>query len=161
MTRRSVENPADLSHAVLIRIAEFLRTVPSDQLAALADGTAHLVVAGAPSATGAVVPSTTGPAATAPAPATRRTRTTAAKAPAAVDTDRIRADLAAIDDRVAAGRYLDDLGLKVAELRALAAELGVALPSRATKATISKSIVQATVGRRLTSAVLSRPATGG
>ncbi|WFE24802.1 hypothetical protein O7623_15280 [Solwaraspora sp. WMMD791] len=144
-------SPADLSHAVLIRVAEFLRTLAPDQLAALADGTAALTVAGA-----------SAPAASAPQPPpARRTRSTAAKAPTVVDTERIRADLAAIDDRVAAGRYLDDLGLKVAELRTLAAELGVALPSRATKATIGKSIVQATVGRRLTSAVLSRPATGG
>lgn len=137
---------ADLSHAVLIRVADFLRTLPPEQLAALADGTAQLTVA------------TAGPQQpAAPAPA-RRSRAKAAKPAVVVDTDRIRADLAAIDDRVAAGRYLDDLGLKVAELRALATELGVALPSRATKAVIQKNIVQATVGRRLTSAVLSRPA---
>ncbi|MDG4775050.1 hypothetical protein [Solwaraspora sp. WMMD792] len=139
---------ADLSHAVLIRVADFLRTLPPEQLAALADGTAQLTVATA--ASGPQQPA-------APAPA-RRSRAKAAKPAVVVDTDRIRADLAAIDDRVAAGRYLDDLGLKVAELRALATELGVALPSRATKAVIQKNIVQATVGRRLTSAVLSRPA---
>jgi len=141
-----VTSAADLSHAVLIRVADFLRTLPPEQLAALADGTAQLTVA------------TAGPQQpAAPAPA-RRSRAKAAKPAVVVDTDRIRADLAAIDDRVAAGRYLDDLGLKVAELRALATELGVALPSRATKAVIQKNIVQATVGRRLTSAVLSRPA---
>ncbi|WFE23669.1 hypothetical protein O7621_10565 [Solwaraspora sp. WMMD937] len=138
---------ADLSHAVLIRVADFLRTLPPEQLAALADGTAQLTVA------------TAGPQQpAAPAPARRSRAVKAAKPAVVVDTDRIRADLAAIDDRVAAGRYLDDLGLKVAELRALATELGVALPSRAAKAVIQKNIVQATVGRRLTSAVLSRPA---
>ncbi|MFY1654466.1 hypothetical protein ACN27J_26740 [Solwaraspora sp. WMMB762] len=140
---------ADLSHAVLIRVADFLRTLPPEQLAALADGTAQLTVATA----------TAGPQqSAAPAPARRSRAVKAAKPAVDIDTDRIRADLAAIDDRVAAGRYLDDLGLKVAELRTLAAELGVALPSRATKAVIQKNIVQATVGRRLTSAVLSRPA---
>ncbi|MFV2110419.1 hypothetical protein [Micromonospora sp. LOL_015] len=140
---------ADLSHAVLIRVADFLRTLPPEQLAALADGTAQLTVATA----------TSGPQQPAAPAAARRSRAAKATKPAVVvDTDRIRADLAAIDDRVAAGRYLDDLGLKVAELRALAVELGVALPSRAAKAVIQKNIVQATVGRRLTSAVLSRPA---
>lgn len=151
-------SPADLSHAVLIRVGDFLRTLTPDQLAALADGTAALTVAGAP----APASSGSAPASSVPQPPpARRTRSTAAKAPTVVDTERIRADLASIDDRVAAGRYLEDLGLKVAELRTLAAELGVALPSRATKATIGKSIVQAAVGRRLTSAVLSRPAAGG
>ncbi|MFV2086320.1 hypothetical protein [Micromonospora sp. LOL_021] len=144
---------ADLSHAVLIRVADFLRTLPPEQLAALADGTAQLTVATATA--GPQQPAAPAPA---PAPARRNRAAKAAKPAVVVDTDRIRADLAAIDDRVAAGRYLDDLGLKVAELRALAAELGVALPSRAAKAVIQKNIVQATVGRRLTSAVLSRPA---
>jgi len=148
-----VTSAADLSHAVLIRVADFLRTLPPEQLAALADGTAQLTVATATATAGPQQP-----AAPAPAPTRRSRAVKAAKPAVVVDSDRIRADLAAIDDRVAAGRYLDDLGLKVAELRALATELGVALPSRAAKSVIQQNIVQATVGRRLTSAVLSRPA---
>ncbi|MFV2022667.1 hypothetical protein [Micromonospora sp. LOL_023] len=153
---------ADLSHAVLIRVADFLRTLPPDQLAALADGTAQLSVSGGPSAAAAIGPAestTTGqPPAAGRGSGARKTPTRAAKPAPVVDTERIRTDLATIDDRVAAGRYLDDLGLRVTDLKALAAELGVALPSRATKAVMQKSIVQAMVGRRLTSAVLSRPA---
>ncbi|MFY1636302.1 hypothetical protein ACN27F_24020 [Solwaraspora sp. WMMB335] len=142
---------ADLTHAVLIRVAEFLRTVPPEQLAALADGSSRLTIVGVGQAA-------------APSGQTRAAKARATRAePAApaVDVERVRADLATIDDRTAAGRYLDDLRLKAADLRALAKELGVAVPSRATKATIQQSIVQATVGRRLTSAVLSRPANAG
>lgn len=154
---------ADLSHAVLIRVADFLRTLPPDQLAALADGTAQLTVSGGPAAAAAGLgpaESTTAgqPPAAGRGTGARKTPTRAAKPAPVVDTERIRTDLATIDDRVAAGRYLDDLGLRVADLKALAAELGVALPSRTTKAVMQKSIVQAMVGRRLTSAVLSRPA---
>lgn len=153
---------ADLSHALLIRVAEFLRTLPPDQLAALADGTAQLTVSGATAATAteAGQPAAVSTDAGQPAASQRARKATsrAAKPAPVVDTERIRADLTSIDDRVAAGRYLDDLGLRVADLKTLATELGVALPSRATKAVIQKSIVQAMVGRRLTSAVLSRPA---
>lgn len=161
---------ADLSHAVLIRVAEFLRTLPPDQLAALADGTAQLTVSGVSGAAAvttaavtdagqpAAVSAEAGQRAAPPATRARKATTRAAKPAPVVDTERIRADLTSIDDRVAAGRYLDDLGLRVAELKTLAAELGVALPSRAAKAVIQKSIVQAMVGRRLTSEVLSRPA---
>jgi hypothetical protein len=39
-----VSQPADLTHGVLLRVAEFLRKLPADQLADLADGTAKLEV---------------------------------------------------------------------------------------------------------------------
>ncbi|MGC4896337.1 hypothetical protein [Micromonospora sp. DT31] len=132
-----MSNPADLAHAVLLRVAEFVRALPADQLAALADGTAKLAVVD-------------------------RTRTRTAARPAAttaagVDADRVRADLAAIGDRAAGARYLADLKLTVAKLRALAKELGIAVPGKARKADIEADIVQWTVGRRLDSAAISRP----
>ncbi|SCE67789.1 hypothetical protein [Micromonospora mirobrigensis] len=129
-------DPADLAHAVLLRVAEFVRALPPDQLAALADGTAKL----------AVVDRTR-----------RAARPAAAPAPAGVDADRVRTDLAAIGDRTAGARYLADLKLTVAKLRALAKELGIAVPSKAKKADIEHDILQWTVGRRLDSAAISRP----
>ncbi|MFG1672887.1 hypothetical protein [Micromonospora sp. NPDC049282] len=130
-----MSDPADLAHAVLLRVAEFVRALPADQLAALADGTAKLAVID-------------------------RTRTAARKTAAAsagVDTDRVRADLAAIGDRAAGVRYLADLKLTVAKLRTLAEELGITVPGKARKADIEHGIVQWTVGRRLDSAAVSRP----
>ncbi|MFI2711939.1 hypothetical protein ACH495_17595 [Micromonospora sp. NPDC018662] len=130
-----MSNPADLAHAVLLRVAEFVRALPADQLTALADGTAKLAVVD-------------------------RTRAAARKtapASAGVDTDRVRADLAAIGDRAAGVRYLADLKLTVAKLRALAGELGIAVPGKARKADLEHDIVQWTVGRRLDSAAVSRP----
>jgi hypothetical protein len=134
-----VTSPADLTHAVLLRVAEFIRGLPADQLAALADGTAKLEIAGRGRA--------------------RTTTATRAKTPAAppVQADRVREELAAIGDRAAAGRYLEDLKLTVAQLRALAKELGIAVPSKATKAAVLHEIVQWTVGRRLDSEAISRP----
>jgi len=37
-----VTDPADLTHAVLLKVAEFIRKLPSDQLADLAEGSAKL-----------------------------------------------------------------------------------------------------------------------
>ncbi|NYF59331.1 hypothetical protein [Micromonospora purpureochromogenes] len=145
-------SPADLSHAVLVRVAEFLRTLPADQLAALADGSARLQLA----ATGGTAATSDRPARPSVAP---KSRGTAKAAPApTVEPEKVRADLAAIDDRAAAGRYLDDLRLTVPQLKALAKNLGIAVPSRATKADVRRDIVQWTVGRRLDSSAISRPA---
>ncbi|MFY1700734.1 hypothetical protein ACN28G_03125 [Micromonospora sp. WMMA1923] len=130
-----MSDPADLAHAVLLRVAEFVRALPADQLAALADGTAKLAVIDKAR------------------PAARP----AAAASPGVDTDRVRADLAAIGDRAAGARYLADLKLTVAKLRALARELGITVPSKAKKAEIEQDILQWTVGRRLDSAAISRP----
>ncbi|MFC8616598.1 hypothetical protein ACFT9M_09305 [Micromonospora purpureochromogenes] len=148
-------SPADLSHAVLVRVAEFLRTLPADQLAALADGSARLHLA----ANGATAAASDRAARTSVAPGTRGTGRAAKAAPApAVEPEKVRADLAAIDDRAAAGRYLDDLRLTVPQLKALAKDLGIAVPSRATKVDVRRDIVQWTVGRRLDSSAISRPA---
>ncbi|MER7169125.1 Rho termination factor N-terminal domain-containing protein [Micromonospora sp. NPDC000207] len=129
-------DPADLAHAVLLRVAEFVRTLPADQLAALADGTAKLSVVDK---------------------ARPARRSAAAPASAGVDTERVRADLVTIGDRAAGARYLADLKLSVPKLRALAKELGIAVSSKAKKADVEHEILQWTVGRRLDSAAISRP----
>jgi hypothetical protein len=75
-----------------------------------------------------------------------------------VAPDRVRAELAAIGDRGAAVRYVNDLGLTVPQLKALAKELGIAVPGKATKPQAVDTIVEWTVGRRLDSESISRPA---
>jgi hypothetical protein len=132
-----VSDPADLAHAVLLKVADFVRKLPADQLRDLADGTAKLEL----------VPKGGRPAA-------RPRSAASAKVPA----EQVRADLAAFGDAAAARQYLNDLKLTVPQLRALAKELGVALPSKATKEATLQTIVQWTVGRRLDSESISRPA---
>jgi hypothetical protein len=130
-----VTEPADLTHAVLLKVAEFLRKLPADQLNDLAEGTAKLELV---------------PKGGRPAP---RSRSVAA----AVDAGRVRADLTAIGDTAAARQYLLDLGLGVPQYRALAKELGIAVSSKATKEATLQALVQWTVGRQLDSQTISRP----
>lgn len=129
-------NPTELSHDVLLRVAEFLRKLPSDQLADLAKGTAKLEL----------VPKA--------APLPRRSKPVELPKPA----DEIGAGLAEAPDRAAAVGYLDDLRLTVAQLRTLARALGIAVPSRATRAQTRDTLVHWTVDRRLDAASLARPA---
>ncbi len=132
--------PADLTHAVLLRVAEFLRKLPADQLRDLADGEAKLEVV----PKGGRAPVRTRSARTAPARP-------------AVSTDQIRADLAAIADTASARQYLDGLGLTVPQIRALAKELSITVPGKATKEVALQTIVRWTVGRRLDAESISRP----
>lgn len=131
-----MSDPADLTHGVLLRVAEFLRRLPADQLAELADGTARLQVV----------------------PKARQRPAGRAAAPPPVTAQEVRAALAQIGDRTAARRWLEDQGLLAAQLRTLAKELDIAVPSRATKPVLLDQIVQWTIGRRLDSAAISRPA---
>lgn len=137
-------DPADLTHLVLLKVAEFIRKLPADQLADLADGSAKLEL----------VPKGGRPARTAGA----RGASARANAPLAVAPDHVRAELAAIGDRGAGVRYVNDLRLTVAQLKALAKELGIAVPGKATKSQAVDTIVEWTVGRRLDSESISRPA---
>jgi hypothetical protein len=130
-----VSEPSGLSSAVLLRVADFLRDLPADQLTALARGDVSLAVVAAPSAQPSPVRAITLPVA----------------APS------IRAALTALTDRASAARYLDDLRLTTSQLRSLARELGLAVSSSAGKSAIRDTIVQWTVGRRVDAAVLSRP----
>ncbi len=131
---------AELTHEVLLRVAEFLRKLPTEQLEDLAAGTARLEVVAKPSS-GRRLPAR---AATAPVELPR-------------PVDEIGAALSALVDRAAAARYLDDLHLSVAQLRSLATGLGIAVASKATKTQTRDTIVQWTVGRRADAKILSRP----
>ena len=98
-----------------------------------------------------------------PAPkAGRPVKAVAKRAPSKVRepvaVDQARSDLSKIDDRTAAAQYVKDLGLTVPELRALAKDLGISVASKATGPVTTAAIVQWTVGRRLDSDAVSRPA---
>ena len=134
---------AELTHEVLVRVAEFLRKLPTEQLEELASGSASLEVVSR-----------------APVEAARRRlpvreRTAAVTLPHPIE--QIGSDLSNLVDRATATQYLDDLHLSVAQLRSLAAGLGIAVSSKATKAQARDTIVQWTVGRRTDAAILSRP----
>ena len=131
--------PSGLFSAVLLRVADFLRDLPSDQLTALARGDLSLAVV-------AELP---------PARPSAPVHVRPIQLPVAAPT--VRATLAALTDRASAVRYLDDLRLTTTQLRGLARELGLAVSSSAGKASIRDTIVQWTVGRRVDSAILSRP----
>ena len=138
---------AELTHEVLLRVAEFLRKLPTDQLEELASGSASLEVVSRPEP--------------ARVQAARRRLPIREKTPAVAmprPIAQIGADLSKLFDRATATQYLDDLRLSVAQLRSLAAGLGIAVSSKATKAQARDTIVQWTVGRRADAAILSRPA---
>jgi hypothetical protein len=131
-----VTDPVDRTHAVLLRVSEFLKALPANQIDDLIAGTAKLEIV----ARG-------GRAAARPA-----------GKPLSVTPDKVRAELVAIGDTTGAERYVNDLKLTVAQLKVLAGELGISVPAKALKAEVIRQIVQWTVGRRLTSETLSRPA---
>ena len=136
---------AELTHEVLLRVAEFLRKLPTDQLEDLATGSAMLEVVAKPS----------------PPPRPRRAlpvRTATPPVPLPRPVEKIGADLSNLNERAAAVAYLDELKLTAAQLRSLAAGLGIAVSSKSTKAQARDTIVQWTVGRRADAAILSRPA---
>jgi hypothetical protein len=129
-----VTQPADLVHDVLLRVAEFLRKLPAEQLADLASGDAKLDV----------VPK-----------GGRRPATSAAPAGLPRPAGEIAATMKDIGERAAARRYLEvDLKLTVPKLKQLASDLGI--PVTGTKAKILDGIVEWAVGRRLDSEAISR-----
>jgi hypothetical protein len=135
-----VTAPADLAHDVLIRVAEFIRKLPADQLADLASGEAKLEVV---------------PKGGRSAPAARGARGAGAALPRpAAD---IAETLASIQDRASARRYLDiDIKLTVAQLKQLASELGVTVKSKAKRDDIISDVVEWAVGRGLDADAISR-----
>jgi hypothetical protein len=134
-----VSESAELTHEVLLRVAEFLRKLPTKQLQDIAAGTAKLDVV---RPTARKLPS--------------RQRVAPAQLPRPVEE--IGSKLSGLTDRAAAAHYLDDLSLTAAQLRSLALALGIAVTSKATKAQARDTIVQWTVGRRVDTGILSRPA---
>ena len=129
--------PADLAHDVLIRVAEFIRKLPAEQLADLASGQARLEVV---------------PKGGRRAPAAKATKATGAPLPR--PADEIAATIAAIGDRGAARQYLVDLKLLVPQLRQLASDLGATV--RAKKDDIIDDLVEWAVGRSGDSDAISR-----
>ena len=133
-------DPLDITATVLVRLAELLRKLPPDLIGDLYEGTATLEV----------VPR-----------GGRGVKKAPSKVAMPVSAHQVGADLAKIADRGAATRYVEDLGLSVAQLRTLAKDLGIAVGSKAAKPTVLHELVQWTVGRRLDSAAVSRPASVG
>jgi hypothetical protein len=125
-----VSEPADLAPNVLLRVAEFLRRLPADQVADLANGVAQLEVV--------------------PKGGRRSTTSSPLPRPAA----EIAATMQGMADRRAARQYLLDLKLTVPVLKALAKELGVTVRSR--KADAIDDLVEWAVGRRLDSEAIER-----
>jgi hypothetical protein len=128
--------PADLAHDVLLRVAEFIRKLPPEDLADLASGDARL----------GVVPK-----------GGRRTPVKKATAVALPRPAQEIADTATqIGDRAAARRYLEvDLKLTIPQMKQLGSELSFTV--RGTKkADVLDSVVEWAVGRRLDSDVISR-----
>ena len=132
-------DPADLAHEVLIRVAEFIRKLPAEQLADLASGEARLDV----------VPK-----------GGRSAARTSGSAPTVLPrpAQEIATTMAQIGDRAAARRYLEDLKLTVPRLKQLAAELGITITG--TKPRLLDGIVEWTVGRRQDSEAISRAGAG-
>jgi hypothetical protein len=133
-----VTEPTELTHDVLIRVAEFLRKLPADQIADLARGDARLEVV--PKG-GRVASTRAKPAADLPRPAAE-----------------IEQTMRGIGDRAAVRRYLEiDLRLTLPKLQALGRELNITV--RTNKQRALDDIVEWAVGRRLDSEAIGR--TGG
>jgi hypothetical protein len=116
----------DRTADLLIRVAEFLRKLPADQLDALASGEAKLeVVNKSPRAT--------------------------KSAALAVDAARVEADLRALPDRASALQYLKDLKLTKQSAAELARRLNVPVTTKDTGPVVLNKIVEQKVGFRLDS----------
>ena len=168
------ESTIDQTHTLLLRVADFLKKLPVDQVSAWAAGEAQLIlvpghvadfvkrlpadqvselIAGearlAVVAKGARV-STGSAAARAPR---------APRAPkVAMDSAQVAADLARIDDRAAATQYLGDLQLTAQQLKQLAKDLDIPVASKARKDEYIATMVGLLVGRRLEHDALIRNA---
>jgi hypothetical protein len=128
-----VTEPAELTHGVLLKVADFLRKLPAEQLEELARGNAKLELVGRN------------------APAQR------AKPRLPRPAEEIRATLEGIGDRVAARRYLEtDLKLTVAGLQALGAAFQITVRTR--KAQALDDVVEWAVGRSQDADVIARRA---
>jgi len=79
-------------------------------------------------------------------------------APPPVTAAQVRAELVGIGDPAAGRRWLADQRMTVAQLGALAAELGIATRARPRKDDLLDQIVQSVIGRRRDFEALSRPA---
>jgi hypothetical protein len=129
-----VPDPADLAHAVIVKVADFVRKLPADQLADLVSGEAKLELV----------------------PKGGRTATRS-KAPVQLPrpAEEIATTMKDIGDRTAVQRYLTtDLKLTVPLLKQLAGELGVTV--RARKDDIIIDLYEWAAGRSRDADVISR-----
>ena len=127
--------PAELTHGVLLKIAEFVRRLPADQLADLATGAAKLEL----------VP--------------KGGRAAPARKPAALPrpAEEIHATLTGLGDRVAARRYLvTDLKATVPMLKALGSEFGITVRTKKDQAL--DDVVEWAVGRSQDSDAIAKRA---
>jgi hypothetical protein len=135
-----VTEPADLAHGALIRVAEFIRKLPADQIADLASGEAKLELV---------------PKGGRPVPARRASSGGALPRPA----QEIARTMAEIANRAAVRQYLEkDLKLTLGDLKQLAAELGFTVSG--TKAKMLDGVVEWGAGRRLDADAISRAGGG-
>jgi hypothetical protein len=135
----SMTNPVDIAHAVLIQLAEQVRKLPPELIVQLYEGTARLEIVPKGGRVAAAAKRTGKPART-------------------FDVDQIRDDLAKINDRAAASRYLEDLKVTVPQLVSLADALGIPIPRKPKRDEAVRLVVQWTVGRRVDTDAVSQPA---
>lgn len=129
------ESTIDLTHGLLVHIADFLRKLPADQLSDLLAGEAKLALI----------------------PKGARVATPAARAASAVvNSSAVAADLTKIGDRAAANQYIADLKLTVPQLKQLCKEFGIPVKSSAPKTHYVSAIVELMVGRRSDSDAIMR-----
>jgi len=114
----------DRTADLLIRVAEFVRRLKPEEVAALASGEARLEVV---------------------FKASRATKPAAA----AVDSACVEADLKALPDRASARQYLKDLKFTKQMLTELARQLNVPVAAKDTIAVVQDKIVEQKVGFRL------------
>jgi hypothetical protein len=149
------ESTIDQTHALLLRVADFLKKLPADQVSAWAAGEAQLILVPGHVAdfvkrlpADQVSELSTGSA------AARTPRTPKV----AMDSAQVAADLARIDDRAAATQYLGDLKLTAEQLKQLARDLDIPVASKARKDEYIATMVGLLVGRRLEHDALIRNA---
>lgn len=132
------ESTVDLTHGLLLHVAQFLRGLSADQVSELLAGEARL----------ALVPK--GGRVTTLSSAGRH------RAPVPVDSAQIAEDLRKIGERSAATTYLNDLNLNKEQLKQLSKDLNVTMKSSARKDEFVHAIVGLLVGRRLDSEAIFR-----
>jgi hypothetical protein len=167
------ESTIDQTHALLLRVADFLKKLPVDQVSAWAAGEAQLILVPGHVAdivkrlpTDQVSELIAGEARLAVVPrGARVTGSAAARTPrtprapkVAMDSAQVAADLARIDDRAAATQYLGDLQLTAQQLKQLAKDLDIPVASKARKDEYIATMVGLLVGRRLEHDALIRNA---
>jgi hypothetical protein len=131
--------------AILAHVAEFLANLPEEHLDDLQSGAARLTLI--PAGSDDPLP----PPARAP-----RARSARERAPSAAVSE-IAEAVRNADSREAAAAMLRPL--KVADLKEIAANLGITLPGSATKERLTTTIVERAVGNRLDSLAIRGTAT--